>query len=182
LRSINRSTHSLVLVSSETNPPIVKLVNLEEERIKLREAEAKDKLRRKAAAEEKEIQISWASADGDIAHKIDLARSIVEKGDRVQLVFAPRSGGGQAAEVSKSRKDELVSLFEEKLGEVGTKWRDDERTKSTLLEYWQATEEVRVEKKQKLTEKEMEKRKEKDEKKEARRRKEEERRRKAGLE
>lgn len=179
LRSFDHETHSLVLVQSD--PPIVKLLSREEERAKQRLAEAKERLRRKAAAEQKEVQISWGSADGDVMHKVDIARTILERGDRVQLVFAPRSGGGQAAEVGKQRKEELVTLFREALADVGMKWREDEVTKTTVVEYWQAQEGVRVEKRQKMTEKEVEKKKEKEEKKEARRRKEEERRRKAGV-
>lgn len=168
-----------MLVSS--SPPIVKLLNKEDERAKLREAETKDRVRRKFAIEEKEVQVSWNSAVGDLRHKLDIARGILEKGDRVQLVFAPRSGGGGGGgnEVGQGRKDEIIRMFEEGLSGVGGKWREDERTRLTVVCYWQAKDAVRNERRKQVLEAEEEKRKEKEERREARRRKQEERERKA---
>jgi hypothetical protein len=59
--------------------------------------------------------------------------------------------------------------------EYGVSWRDKEVTKSAIVLYWQAKSEIRREKKEKVSEAELEKRRLKEEKKEARRKKEEER-------
>jgi hypothetical protein len=135
-------------------------------------------MNRKTAFEQKEVQISWTSADGDLQHKLDIARGFLERGDRVNLVFAPKSSGSPV-EVSQARKEEMIGFFEAGMQEHGVTWRERETTKTTDVVYWQAKSEIMKEKKVKVNEAELEKKRLKDEKKEARRRKEEERKLKA---
>ena len=157
---------------------MVKLVDLAVEAEKAKLLEIKLKMNRKTAFEEKEVQISWASADGDLQHKLDIAKGFLERGDRVNLVFAPKASGSPA-EVSQARKEEMISFFEEGMQEHGVTWRERETTKTTDVIYWQAKSDIMKEKKVKVSEAESEKKRLKEEKKEARRKKEEERKNKA---
>ncbi|WVF69867.1 hypothetical protein IAT40_004648 [Kwoniella sp. CBS 6097] len=176
LATYDQSTHTLVLVSVDKEVPIVKLVDKIEERRKERESEEKAKLKKKMAMEEKEVQVSWQSAQGDIKHKLDLAKSLLEKGDRVQVVFANRKRGET---VPDPKKNEIIASFDEVLGEVGNKWKDDSISKGLWVLYYNPLESTRSQVQNKVRQAENDKRKEKEEKKEARRRKEEERRAKA---
>lgn len=173
----DKTTHDLRHVSD--SPPIVKLVSLLEEAEKARLLEVKLKLNRKTAFEDKEVQVSWNSADGDLRHKLDIARGFLERGDRVHMVFAPKGTGAGVAEVAAARKDEMMAFFEHGMEDLGMRWRDELRTKTSVVVYWQASNQVRQEKKIKVNEAELAKRRLKEEKKEARRLKEEERKRKA---
>jgi translation initiation factor IF-3 len=173
----DKTTHDLRMVSSD--PPIVKLINLVEEAEKARESEVKMKMNRKTAFEDKEVQISWNSADGDLRHKLDIARGFLERGDRVHMVFAPKGTGAGVAEVSQARKEEMLGYFEQGMDDLGMKWRDELKTKSSVVVYWQASNQLRQEKRTKVNEAELAKRRLNNEKKEARRLKEEERKRKA---
>ena len=177
LRTYDHTTHFLQLVSSD--PPVVKLLDKVEEYRKTRESEAKATLRKRTAAEEKEVQISWASASGDVAHKIDQARTIIERGDRVRLVFAPRASGPNRDKISEAKKTEMVKEFEGALGEVGKKWKENEAKGKVMACFWEPEGTVREEVKAKVIEDEAGKKKERDERKESRRRKDEERRRQA---
>jgi len=172
----DKTTHELRLVSD--SPPVVKLIDLAEEAEKAKLLEIKLKMNRKTAFEEKEVQISWASADGDLQHKLDIAKGFLERGDRVNLVFAPKASGSPA-EVSQARKEDMIAFFEEGMQEHGVTWRDRETTKTTDVIYWQAKSDIMKEKKVKVSEAELEKKRLKEEKKDARRRKEEERKNKA---
>lgn len=172
----DKNTHELRLVAD--SPPVVKLVSLAEEAEKAKVLEVKLKMNRKIAFEEKEVQISWSSADGDLHHKLDIANSFLERGDRVQIVFAPKNSGSPS-DISQARKNEMISLFEEGMEEYGVAWKDKETTKTAVVLHWQAKSEIRKEKKEKVSEAELEKRRLKEEKKEARRKKEEERKLKA---
>jgi translation initiation factor IF-3 len=172
----DKTTHELRLVSD--SPPVVKLIDRAEEAEKAKLLEIKLKMNRKTAFEEKEVQISWASADGDLQHKLDVAKGFLERGDRVNLVFAPKASG-TPTEISQSRKEDMIAFFESGMQEYGTTWRDRETTKTTDVIYWQAKSDIMKEKKVKVSEAELEKKRLKDEKKEARRRKEEERKLKA---
>ncbi|WVQ97912.1 hypothetical protein IAU59_005029 [Kwoniella sp. CBS 9459] len=176
LASYDKSTHSLVLVNVDKDVPIVKLVDKNEERRTEREREEKAKLKKKMAMEEKEVQVSWQSASGDIKHKLDLAKSLLEKGDRVQVVFANRKRGEN---VPDPKKNEIIASFDEVLGAVGNKWKDDSRSKGLWVLYYNPLDSTRSQVQSKVRQAENDKRKEKEEKKEARRRKEEERRAKA---
>ncbi|WWC59268.1 uncharacterized protein I303_101818 [Kwoniella dejecticola CBS 10117] len=176
LNTYDQSTHTLVLVNIEKEVPIVKLINKLEERKKERESEEKARLKKRMSIEEKEVQISWQSAQGDLLHKLNLAKTLLEKGDRVQVVFANRKRGEN---VGESKKNEIIGTFHEELEQVGKKWKDDETKGNIHVLYYNPLETTRNQVQNKVKDQENAKRKEKEEKKEARRRKEEERRAKA---
>ncbi|WWC67759.1 uncharacterized protein I206_101671 [Kwoniella pini CBS 10737] len=176
LSTYDQNTHTLVLVNIEKEIPIVKLINKVEERQKERESEEKARLKKRMSIEEKEVQISWQSAQGDLLHKLNLAKSLLEKGDRVQVVFANRKRGEN---IGENKKQEIISTFHEELEQIGKKWKDDEIKGSIHVLFYNPLETTRNQVQNKVKDQENAKRKEKEEKKEARRRKEEERRAKA---
>lgn len=173
LTTYDPSTHALILVSSD--PPVVKLVDKAIEAARTREAEARESIRRRTAAEEKEVQVSWGSASGDIGHKIALAKSLLERGDRVKLLFAPRQGERKDKTTPEAKKG-IVQDFEEALEEVGRRWKEDTVKGKMVTCFWEAEGSVKEVVKAKVIEGEVEKRREREEKKEARRKKDEERR------
>lgn len=199
LSSIDTSTHTLICVS--TSPPIVRILDNAAEKEKARHAEARLKMTRKAAAEDKEVQVSWASAVGDLKHKAAVARGILEKGDRATIIFAAKSGGagvsftggaagddasaasgggeGGGSKTSRDQKARVVAVIEEALEDVGVKWTEDEVRKGALVQRWQPEKKLRAERRQKVQNEEVEKKRDKEEKKEARRKKEEERKKRA---
>lgn len=160
----------MILVSLD--PPICKLLNKEDEKQKVRVAEVKAKLNRKTAVEEKEVQVSWSSALGDLRHKAALAKGILEKGDRATIIFAAKAG---ADKVGQEQQREIAGMFHRELEEIGVRWKDDEKSKGAWIQFWGPVASVREGRRAKVQEEEVGKRRERDEKKEARRRKEEER-------
>lgn len=177
LSSLSTETHKLIVVSK--SPPVVKLLDLAEEAKKQRIAEAKARIQRKVGFEDKELQVSWASAPSDLQHKLSSAKHILEKGDRVQLVFASRKGSGaksvEGGKITDAKKKDIVAMFEEGLTELGSKWREDNLEKGLWICFWAPKREIRDAVKVKVLDKEVTKRQERDEKRDARRRKQEER-------
>lgn len=155
-------------------------MNKAEERDRAREKEEKSKVKRKISMEEKEVQVSWQSAKGDLGHKLEMAKGILEKGDRVQVVFANRR---RAEPINERQKDEIVAMFEGTLEEVGKKWKEDDKNRGLWVLYYNPLDSVRQEVEKKVLEAERAKKKEKEEAKqeklEARRKKEERRRQRA---
>lgn len=133
-------------------------------------------MNRKTAIEEKEVQVSWASAIGDLKHKAALAKGILERGDRATIICAPKAGSDK---VSTEHQVEITMMFEKELEDVGIRWKDDEKSKGTWIQFWGPVAKVREERKAKVQEEEVGKKKEKEEKKAARRKKEEDRQEKA---
>lgn len=174
--SISQDTHAVRLV--RLDPPVVRIIDLEGEKVKERERFARQKLSRRLAVEDKEIQVGWHSAQADMQHKAKMARQALEKGDRVHVIFATRVGGTQSM-VSAQKKAEVVALFDEALEEVGDKWKDDERVKGLWVLYYQPKAQIREAAKERLVEKESKKKAKHDVEKEARRKKQQERERKA---
>ena len=153
----------------------MKLVDKTAEAHRAREAGVRDSLRRRTASEDKEVQVHWGSASGDLAHKLALARSMLERGDRVRLVFAPKQGE-KKDKTNAEMKQGIMQSFERPLEEVGKRSREDAVKGKMVICYWDPEGKVKEEVKAKIIEGEVEKRKEKEEKREARRRKDEERR------
>ncbi|EIW65803.1 hypothetical protein TREMEDRAFT_66172 [Tremella mesenterica DSM 1558] len=110
--SYNHQTHTLQLVSHD--PPIAKLLDKEEITRKALEAENRRQISNQLRESEKEVQIPWSAAEGDLKHKVELARDLLEKGHMVRLALAPRK---------KTAKDRLTDR--EKEGVVsGTRFID----------------------------------------------------------
>ncbi|TXT09113.1 hypothetical protein VHUM_02587 [Vanrija humicola] len=178
LKTFDPTVDFLKLV--QISPPIVKIINIEEDKARQREYEARVRLSRRMAIEDKELQVPWHAAVGDLQHKAATARSLIEKGDRVQLVFARRAGGSKTRWVSDEEKEQIVALFADTLSPVATRWKPDDRSRKAIwVSYWQPLESIRTEVRQKVLEGIVDKRKEAIDKKEERRLREQEKRRKA---
>lgn len=179
LETFDHETHALKLVSED--PPVAKIVNIVEDRRKEREHDARLKLAKRLAVEDKELQVGWHGAPSDMQHKLQTARAIVEKGDRVHLVFANRvSGGGKRPKfVPDERKAQIISLFEDGMSDVASKWKEDERTKGLWVMYWHPQSSISTEVRAKVVDSIVDGKRRKEEQKEARRLKQEERVRKA---
>jgi translation initiation factor IF-3 len=88
LASIDPHTHFLELVN-ENPKPVVKIRD-KQEQVK-KEKEWKKRQKEVASSNvQKEIQMTWAVEPADLVHKLNKARKEVEKGNRVELVFAPK--------------------------------------------------------------------------------------------
>jgi translation initiation factor IF-3 len=177
LRNMDFSQEALVVVQAD--PPIVKIINLEEERHAKREFDARAKLQRKTSMEDKELQVPWNAAPSDMQHKINTARNILEKGDRVHLIFATRSGAGLKNKITEEQRLEIVKNFDVQLGMSAKKWKADDQTRGMWICYWQPLPSIQAEHRTKVVGVESDKKRIRDEKKEARRIKEAERLRKA---
>ncbi|KLT38469.1 hypothetical protein CC85DRAFT_252942 [Cutaneotrichosporon oleaginosum] len=178
IESIDLATESVVCVQSD--PPVVKIVNNAEEKRKERERDERIRLSKRLAIDDKELQMGWGAADGDVQHKIDTAVELLKKGDRVHIVFALRaSSGGKKQRVPDERKMQILEMFEEGVADVAKKWKDDEQSRGLWIQHWTPKESVITEARAKIVVGGVEKRKARDERKEARRLKEEERARKA---
>lgn len=176
--SIDLKTESVICVQAE--PPVVKIVNNVEEKQKEREREEKIRLSRRLAVDDKELQMGWGAADGDVQHKIDTAIELLKKGDRVHIVFALRaSSGGKKQRIPDERKMQILEMFEEGVADVAKKWKEDEQSRGLWIQHWAPKDSVATEARAKLLVEGVEKRKARDERKEARKAKEEERLRKA---
>jgi hypothetical protein len=168
-----------VLVSTE--PAVVRIVNLEEEKAKARDREVRSKISRRLAVEDKELQVGWTAAPPDLAHKLATAQATLAKGDRVHMVFAMRanSSGGARTYVANETKLAIVAQFDAGLKDLGKRWKPDEIANGLWVCYWQPLDTVNADARTKLQDAMSEKRKDKDDKKEARKLKEAERQRKA---
>ncbi|KAL1407511.1 hypothetical protein Q8F55_006944 [Vanrija albida] len=178
LKTFDHNVDVLRLV--QVDPPVVKILNIEDEKTREREHEAKLRLSRRIAFEDKELQVPWHAAVGDLQHKANTARSLLEKGDRVHLVFARRAGGGQRQIITDADKEKIVALFAEALSPIASRWREDDRTRKAIwVSYWQPLEAIRTEVRKKILDGIVEKRVASLDKKEERRLREQEKQRKA---
>jgi translation initiation factor IF-3 len=173
LSSTDLTTNTIILSSSD--PPIVRMHDRQTYETRLRDLALKNSLRDRTKFEEKEIQISWTSATGDMEHKIEMAKNILAKGDRVSVLFAIK-GSPRRDRMTSEEKKEMIKVFEDGLEEVGRKWQDDLIKGKAVALHYEPKEEVREEFVAKFKEKILEEKKEKGDRKEARRKKDEERR------
>jgi translation initiation factor IF-3 len=118
LRGINRTTHFVELVS-ETPSPIVKIISKKELFDRARQAKLAAKAKGKAP-EHKELQMTWGVASADLGHKLKKARQEIEKGNRVDIIYAPKKGQPVPAPAAReARVEETVEL----LKDVGFEWK-----------------------------------------------------------
>jgi len=89
LASIDPQEVFIELVN-EKPQPIVKIISKRDRYVKQKEWRKKQ---REVALSNmrKEIQLTWGIEPGDLEHKLDKARRDIEKGIRVELVFAPKA-------------------------------------------------------------------------------------------
>lgn len=132
LASVNPKTHFVELATEDPNP-LVKIVSKEDLKAKIKEQRLKKKLAGKSM-EQKEIQLTWGVAAGDLEHKLSKVRRELEKGNRVDLVYAPKKGQPlpNPAEM-ELRMQETV----EKLADVGKEWKPKQVQKHMSVIYFQ---------------------------------------------
>ena len=109
-----------------------------------REAAAREKTQRtkaqasRKATEEKEIQLAWSIAAADIQHKLRKARQELRRGVRVQLVFAPKAGGGSERDSgTRAKQQALVTQVLDALADVGKEWRTRDERRNMMVIYLQ---------------------------------------------
>ena len=118
--------------------------------------------------QEKEIQVSWSTADGDLSTKLQHAKNHLAKGDRVMLVYAPRQGSKKKQ--LPERMESIVAYFDKGLDEFASKWKDDEFKGRVVMSYWQPRKDIADAVRVKTVAQEGNRAREKDEKKEERKR------------
>jgi translation initiation factor IF-3 len=127
LASIDRKTHFVELVydskTAATNVlqqvPIVKII-ARADRFQSRKA---GKLSRPRQIQQKEVQLTWGVADGDLSHKLNKVRQELEKGNKVDLVFAPKAGTKAPSPVARQGRMESAMRM---LGDVAKEWKERE--------------------------------------------------------
>lgn len=109
-----------------------------------KEAAAREKTQRlkaqasRKASEEKEIQFAWSIGAGDVQHKLRKARQELERGARVQLVFARKASGGSQRDVgTKAKQNGLVAQVVEELTDVAREWRMRDERRNMVVVYLQ---------------------------------------------
>lgn len=108
--------------------------------------------------------------------KVNQAKTQLEKGNRVMLVFAPKSGAGRKNQITQLRMDEIVKMVEGELDSHGKQWKESEVAKRVRQSFWEPKSELKVHAMESAIKGMKDRQKEKDEKKEARRQKAEEKR------
>lgn len=108
--------YSVELVSSEPTP-IVRMVDLGEEYRKNRDSSKKKK---ESVVKEKEIQMTWSVAEGDLEHKMRKIREALEEGERVVIGFTRKKG-----QPYPKPEDMAAKLQEaaETLADVAVEWK-----------------------------------------------------------
>jgi translation initiation factor IF-3 len=109
-----------------------------------REAAAREKTQRlkahasRKACEEKEIQFAWGIGTADVQHKLRKARQELERGVRVQLVFARKAGGGSERDSgTRAKQNGLVTQVVEELTDVAREWRMRDERRNMIVVYLQ---------------------------------------------
>ena len=116
---------------------LVKLVDRKEAAAREKTQRLKVQASRKAS-EEKEIQFAWSIGTGDVQHKLRKARQELERGARVQLVFARKaSGGSQRDSGTRAKQNGLVSQVVEELTDVAREWRMRDEQRNMVVVYLQ---------------------------------------------
>ena len=116
---------------------LVKLVDRKEAAAREKTQRLKVQASRKAS-EEKEIQFAWSIGTGDVQHKLRKARQELERGARVQLVFARKaSGGSQRDSGTRAKQNGLVSQVVEELMDVAREWRMRDEQRNMVVVYLQ---------------------------------------------
>ncbi|KAH9921498.1 uncharacterized protein BXZ73DRAFT_51807 [Epithele typhae] len=122
LERVDRKTQHLELVELEP-APVVRIVNQKAAYGRTRERRVGKALGRKA--EEKELQLTWSAAPGDIEVKLKKAHADLADGCRVTLVFAPKKG--KWTDMSRTEQEEIVEGAVKQLEDVAKEWKPRQR-------------------------------------------------------
>ena len=109
-----------------------------------REAAAREKTQRvkaqasRKASEEKEIQFAWNIGVADVQHKLRKTRQELERGVRVQLVFARKGTGGPERDSgTRAKQNAFVAQVVEELTDVAREWRMRDERRNMVVVYLQ---------------------------------------------
>ena len=117
LASIDSKTHFVELVSGDPTP-IVKIQSKKEHYEKQKAFQRRQK-EVATTRVRKEIQMTWGIEPGDLAHKLGKARKEFDKGNRVDLAFAPKvKQKPPHPDVMIARLDEVLDT----LSDIATEW------------------------------------------------------------
>lgn len=161
------------LLQVSQDPPVVKIKNIQDH-INEKDAQEAQSSSRRGSVKEKEIQVPWTAAAGDLSRKIEKAIESLQRGDRLTVIFAPKSGSAKK-QVDRGTMNDIVDMFRERLESVGKRWRDDDVAARTRTCYWDPLPELRRSAVGRVEGMMSEQKKERLAKKEARRLKDEER-------
>lgn len=112
------SKNQFVELVSEDPKPLVKIKNKKEEYNKMKEWKRRQK---EVAASniQKEIQMTWGVESGDLEHKLKKVRKELERGTRVDLVYAPKTNQIiPSPTVMENRIKETVEM----LSDIAKEW------------------------------------------------------------
>ena len=118
-RSYDRTKYTLKCVSDKGPEPVCRLISLQEQRQKQREADAHAKREAKGNTP-KELQISWQIAAGDLERRLKEAESFLIKGHRLSLLIASRK---KTLAMSLPERTAFVEGIKERLYRVGKEWQ-----------------------------------------------------------
>lgn len=138
LASVDETTHYVELVSE--TPVLVKIYDRAE--MKLRHLARKARVKVSAKRNQrKEIQLTWNTQPGDMAHKLAKVREELEKGCRVDLVFAPKPNTEPPRMmVMRQRLDEFVASCVD----LSSEWRERVFERGMALAFLQSKIEIQV--------------------------------------
>ncbi|KAH9843777.1 uncharacterized protein C8Q71DRAFT_13066 [Rhodofomes roseus] len=129
LATIKRKEYYVELVA-EYPEPVVKVIKSSVVYNKMRARAERQKVKR----EEKEVQMSWAISSADLTRKLEKVRKELEAGNRVDLVYTPKSGQPKPTPAQvKNQAAEMVKALED----VGEEWQPRTSTKTTLVMHFQ---------------------------------------------
>ncbi|KAF8901542.1 hypothetical protein CPB85DRAFT_125344 [Mucidula mucida] len=122
LETIDTKKVKLQLVTSVPKP-IVKIIDRAIER-QARQQQKEDK--KGKAKGKKEFQMGWNIAPGDLGHKLRSVRKELEKGAKVDLVFAMEKGAEQRGKAPPKTSDmeAKIDAVMEELGDVARRYRE----------------------------------------------------------
>jgi len=131
LSTMDPKTHFVELVS-ENPAPIVKLISKKEAFDKYKALKAR--LKAAKPIDQKEIQLTWGVASGDLTHKLKKVRVELERGNRVDLVYAPKKGHPvPGPKEIQLRVQETVDM----MADVGKEWKPREIERSVVVIHFQ---------------------------------------------
>jgi translation initiation factor IF-3 len=136
LFAIDRKEKYVELLSAEEGSvPIVRIMDQKEEYKK----EKWLKLRAREVAmnnRHKEVQLTWGSTSSDMAHKLERVRQELEKGLKVDLVFAPKKG--QVLPKLVERQVQIQEILD-LTADVGKEWKVQEHGRTLTAVFLQGT-------------------------------------------
>ncbi|KAJ6627341.1 hypothetical protein B0H10DRAFT_1699590, partial [Mycena sp. CBHHK59/15] len=118
LKSINHKNEYIELVSSKPEP-VVKIINKKEALVRVK----KVKERRREVGRQnivKEVQLTWGSEQSDLEHKLARARTYLEVGAKVDIVYTTKSKTvPPAVKVMQQKVQDTITM----LADVSTEWK-----------------------------------------------------------